>query len=159
MEQEVRISLLQYYSSGTLAHGGYLIAFSLGVVSIIQLIPLLIPFFQSLPLPLPFILPVIIFCLIISIGVHLVGRTFFWGKLANTILSAEPFDPEKLRRVHGEITPLLLFHWGASEFIRKHYPKTFKFHSLSGILKYYVVFLTLAIITSIVYLFFNIFLC
>jgi hypothetical protein len=77
-----RRALLQYYSSQTMTHGGYIIALVIGALTLISKWDV---FFRDATMPFVFFF---ILSGITGIGFNVVGRTLYWSCLSITILHA-----------------------------------------------------------------------
>jgi len=91
-KQDARIALLKYYSSECVAHGVYLIAISLGFLSLTEIDS--IPFTSEL---VRSIVASLLLSLFIVLLVYTLGRTFFWSYLRTTILSVKPKEENAVK--------------------------------------------------------------
>jgi len=91
-KQDARIALLKYYSSECVAHGAYLIAISLGFLSLTEIDS--IPFTSELVRSIAASLLLSLFTVLL---VYTLGRTFFWSYLRTTILSVKPKDENAVK--------------------------------------------------------------
>ncbi len=90
-KQDARIALLKYYSSECVAHGAYLIAISLGFLSLTEIDS--IPFTSELARGIVASLILSVFIVLI---IYILGRTFFWSYLRTTILNVKPKEESEV---------------------------------------------------------------
>lgn len=79
-----RKALLKFYSSQTMTHGGYIIALTVGFLTLVSRWD---AFAETIGLRCMFYL---MFSLIMSIGIYITGRTLYWACLSHTILGIAP---------------------------------------------------------------------
>lgn len=91
-KQDARIALLKYYSSECVAHGAYLVAISIGFLSLTEVDS--IPFTSEL---VRSIVTSLLLSLFIVLLVYTLGRAFFWSYLRTTILSVRPKEENAVK--------------------------------------------------------------
>lgn len=163
-KQDARIALLRYYSFQCVAHGAYLVAIAVGLFSLVQLTPSILEFAASVTLlPVPSeIVTSILFSLILSGFVvaiaYVIGRTFFWGHLATSILHVKPKEESEVERESDKttITFLQQLHLACLDYVKEKHKWSAQFYTLrrNGLaliwFDLFVVFLIVSLILSYV---------
>ncbi|MFQ5710280.1 MAG: hypothetical protein ACE5GD_00725 [Candidatus Geothermarchaeales archaeon] len=142
LDQDARASLLHHYSSNTLAHGGYIFAYAVALMIGINI------FFRFAPSMPQFIyVGILIFVflgLALIVGVHIAGRTLYWGLLSQHVLYLEPHQDQSTPLIHR-------IHKNTFHRV-KHHKIVGKFETLKSVRKYYQIWIILLIFIYIAYI-------
>lgn len=115
---DARAILLKYYSSQCTAHGAYIIAIAVGLLSFIGIIP----YFWSVAFFTRVVLLGLISSILLTLTIHILGRTLFWSHMASAVIRAVPKREGEIKMEEGTTaTSLFLLHQACAEYVgRKH---------------------------------------
>jgi hypothetical protein len=111
-----RAVLIKYYSSQCTAHGTYLIAIAIGLLSFIGALPYFWPvaFFSRI------VLLGLISSILLTSTIHILGRALFWSHVASAAIRVAPKKESEIRIEEGtSATSLWLLHQACTEYVRK----------------------------------------
>lgn len=92
LEEESRRALLSYYNSQTMTHGGYMIALTLGFLTLISRWKNFVgrgKKWWKIAISCRWMIFILIISLVLASGVYLALRLFHWGYLASNVLYAQ----------------------------------------------------------------------
>lgn len=113
---KARAVLLRYYSSQCVAHGAYIITVAVGLLAFIWALP----HFWSVEILSRIVLLGLISSILLTLAIHIVGRTYFWSYLASVVLRVVPKKEGEIRIEEGTAaTSLLLLHQACFEYVRR----------------------------------------
>ncbi len=111
-----RAALLKYYSSQCVAHGAYIIGIAIGLLAFIWALP----HFWSVEIFSRVVLLGLVSSILLTLAIHIVGRTYFWSYLASVVLHVVPKKEGEIRIEEGTAaTSLLLLHQACFEHVRR----------------------------------------
>lgn len=118
-EQDARTALLRYYSSECIAHGIYILTIVIALFTFLRFFPFVeFPVGELKAFTLALVLDGFV-----TISICVVGRAFFWGYLARTMLFVKPLNyedtAEHLKRHEGKVsnTYLMRLHFAVIHFV------------------------------------------
>jgi len=116
---DARTVLLRYYSSECMAHGAYLISIAVGLLGFIGALP----HFWSIATFDRVVLLGLISSILATLAIHVLGRAFFWGYLAFSVLFVVSKKESEIRVEEGTAaTSLILLHRACFDYVlRKHW--------------------------------------
>jgi len=123
----VRTALQKYYSSEYIAHGEYIISVAIGLLGFV----VALPYIWSLELFTRVVLLGLISSILLTLTIHILGRTLFWSYLASAVLLVVPKKESEIRIENGTtVTSLLLLHQACTEYVRRKHKLIGEFYSL-----------------------------
>jgi len=121
-----RAVLIKYYSSQCTAHGAYLVAITIGLLSFIDVLP----YFSSVAVFTRIVLLVLISSILLMLTIHILGRTLFWSHMASAIIRTAPKREGEIKTEEGTTaTSLFLLHHACNEYVRRKHKIAGAFHT------------------------------
>lgn len=113
---DARAVLLKYYSSQCTAHGAYIIAIVVGMLSFVGILP----YFWSVAFFTRIVLLGLVSSILLTLTVHILGRTLFWSHMASAVITAVPKRDGETKMEEGTTaTSLFLLHQSCTEYVRR----------------------------------------
>lgn len=111
-----RAVLIKYYSSQCTAHGAYLVAIAIGLLSFIGVLP----YFWSIAFFSRVVLLGFVSSILLTSTIHILGRALFWSYIASAVMRVAPKKESEIKIEEGTTaTSLWLLHQACTEYVRK----------------------------------------
>ena len=151
-EQDARDCMLNYYSSETVEHGGYVLSSFIGIFALIQVK-------DAISKTVPFIVPLNTLVLLISAFltfiVYLVVRIAYWGTITSYALHAPMVSIEEMERQRKATNRLNRINYSCVQELKCHHAYIYFFsgvmeNTISTFAKYVPIFIVSVIVLSLV---------
>lgn len=111
-----RAVLIKYYSSQCMAHGVYLVAIAIGLLSFVGVLP----YFWSVAFLSRVVILGLISSTLLTLTIHILGRALFWSHMASAIIRTAPKREGEVKTEEGATaTSLFLLHHACNEYVRR----------------------------------------
>jgi len=121
-----RAVLLKYYTSELIVHGLYAVSIAIWLLVLFVVFSI----FGSVPVTGRVILLGLVSSVWLTLGIHILGRTLFFGCLAYSVLFVIPKRESETRLEEGtSATSLLLLHRACVDYVRRKQRIVGEFHS------------------------------
>jgi len=121
-----RTVLLKYYSSQCRTHVLYIISIALGLLAFIWSLP----YFWPVAIFIRIIWLGLISSILVTLTIHILGRTLFWSQMASAVLRVAPKKEGEVKTEEGTTaTSLLLLHQACFEHVRRKHKIAGTFYS------------------------------
>lgn len=150
-DEKARATLLSYFSSECLTHGGYILTVAVGLFAFLQVISYSR---QLVTYPAFIIIISVVFGAFLTVSVYFVARTIFWGTLTSMALHVRELTILEMRKETNEEIDRItyidrIFRACVRQFKEHHFP-VFYLGDLNGssIIVYIIIFVVFSAVFS-----------